>query len=74
MVDSWNWKGEQPTLLTDDGRHSDWTSCHESDLEGGRRKNYTERAKYIYNVKLFLKMYLFILIIINELSNKNLMN
>lgn len=33
-MDSWNWKGEQPTLLTEEGRHSDWTSCHESDLSG----------------------------------------
>lgn len=34
IVDSWNWKGEQPTLFIEDGRHSDCTSCHESDLRG----------------------------------------
>lgn len=46
-MDSWNWKGEQPTLLTEEGRHSDCTSCHESDLMG---KTVHIKASYEQNI------------------------
>lgn len=44
-MDSWNWKGEQPTLFTEDGRHSDCTSCHESDLKDEKNQWNTIHVK-----------------------------